>query len=113
MLMLTISDASPNHPGLAFSYSRKIGMTLLQGSNRGDWPMFGYDAGHTGNVVANPHRIQGRLLWSEHLGPIFSSSVAGPDMLYVASTDGYLYALKQSTGMVIWRVQLGNYLTDA
>jgi len=34
-------------------------------------------------------------------------------MLFIASTDGYLYALKQDTGNVVWRTKLGNYLTDA
>jgi outer membrane protein assembly factor BamB len=34
-------------------------------------------------------------------------------MLYVASTDGYLYALKQDTGEIAWRTRLDNSLTDA
>jgi outer membrane protein assembly factor BamB len=34
-------------------------------------------------------------------------------MLFIASTDGYLYALKQASGALVWRIHLGNYLTDA
>src|SRR5437868_6438412 len=88
---------------------------LLQSSDTGDWPLFGYDPGHTGyvNALSNPHILQGKLLWSQRFGPIFSSSVAGLAMLYIASTDGYLYALKQDTGTVIWSTRLNNKLTDA
>ena len=77
--------------------------------------MFGYDPGHTGNVDAlvHPQSVQGKLAWAQKLGPIFSSPVAGLTMLFIASTDGYLYALKQDTGNVVWRTKLGNYLTDA
>jgi len=85
------------------------------GSTSGDWPVFAYDPGHTGYVDhrANPHAIQGKLLWAWHIGPIFSSSVAGLGMLYVSSTDGYLYALQQDSGSIAWRVRLDNLLTDA
>ncbi len=77
--------------------------------------MFAYDPGHTGYVdqKANPRAIQGKLLWMQHFGPIFSSPVAGLGMLYVSSTDGYLYALQQDSGSIAWRVRLDNLLTDA
>jgi len=77
--------------------------------------MFGYDLGHTGYVdqSMHPRLVRGKMLWSQRLGPIFSSAVAGLNMLYIAGTDGYLYALKQDTGSTAWRTHLGYYLTDA
>ena len=87
----------------------------MLGPSSGDWPFFGYDLGHTGYLdgLANQSDIQGKLLWSRRLGPIFSSPVAGLHMLYITSTDGYLYALKQDTGEIAWRTRLNNSLTDA
>jgi outer membrane protein assembly factor BamB len=34
-------------------------------------------------------------------------------MLYIASADGYLYALQQDTGVLVWHVFLNNLLTDS
>ncbi len=77
--------------------------------------MFGYDPGHTGYVDAlvQPRALNGSLAWSRKFAPIFSSAVAGLGMVYIASTDGYLYALSQSTGAIVWRAEVGNYLTDS
>lgn len=99
----------------AINHNRVIDAALLLGSSSGDWPFFGYDPGHTGYVdqLANRSDIRGKLLWSRRLGPIFSSPVAGLKMLYIAGTDGYLYALKQDTGAIAWRARLDNLLTDA
>jgi eukaryotic-like serine/threonine-protein kinase len=95
--------------------NRVIDAALLRGSSVADWPNFGYDLGHTGYIdqLVQSHKIQGKLLWSQHLGPIFSSPVVGINILYIASTNGYLYALKEDTGALVWRVHLNNYLTDA
>src|ERR1700676_662862 len=96
-------------------HNQVIPASLLQGSSVGDWPMFGYDPGHTGHVDARvqPRTLNGTLIWSRVFAPIFSSAVAGLGMVYIASTDGYLYALSQSTGAMIWRAEVGNYLTDS
>ena len=77
--------------------------------------MFGYDPGHTGYVdpVVQPHDIQGKLLWSQKFAPVFSSAVAGLGLLFIGSTDGYLYALSQDTGAVVWRTPVHDNLTDA
>jgi outer membrane protein assembly factor BamB len=57
--------------------------------------------------------LRGSVAWSRKFAPIFSSAVAGLGMVYIASTNGYLYALSQSTGATAWRVAVGNYLTDS
>jgi outer membrane protein assembly factor BamB len=95
--------------------NRVVPAALLQGSSIGDWPVFGYDPGHTGYVDerVQAHALNGSVAWSRNFAPIFSSAVAGLGMVYVASTDGYLYALSQSTGAMTWRAKVGNYLTDS
>src|SRR5260221_3442014 len=115
MLLLTACGSASTPAAPMMNHNRTINATLLLGSSSGDWPVFGYDPGHTGyvNPIADPHPIQGKLLWSRHLGPIFSSPVAGLGMLYIASTDGYLYALRQDSGAIAWRARLGDLLTDA
>ena len=77
--------------------------------------MFGYDPGHTGYVDASVqrHTVQGKLVWSQKFGAVFSSAVAGLGMLFVGSTDGYLYALRQDSGAMVWRVLLHDNLTDS
>ena len=115
IMMLTACGSATLHAPSVANSNHVINASLLQGSGTGDWPVFGYDPGHTGyvNSLASPHILQGKLLWKQHFGPIFSSPVAGLDMLYIASTNGYLYALKQDSGSVVWRVRLNNKLTDA
>lgn len=95
--------------------NRVINTSLLQGSSIGDWPMFGYDPGHTGYVDASvqKHSVQGKMAWSQKFGPVFSSSVAGLGMLFIGSTDGYLYALRQDTGAIVWRDLVHDNLTDS
>ncbi len=115
MLMLTACGSASTPAATATNHNRVINAKLLLGSGRGDWPIFGYDPGHTGYVdqAVSSHAIQGRLLWTQHFGPVFSSAVAGLGMLYIASTDGYLYGLRQDSGAIAWRVRLDVLLTDA
>ena len=113
-VLAACGSTTPRAPSTASS-NRVINPALLSGSTTGDWPVFGYDPGHTGyvNALVSPHALQGKLLWSQRFGPIFSSPVAGLSMLYIASTNGYLYALKQDSGAIVWRTRLNNKLTDA
>jgi outer membrane protein assembly factor BamB len=117
VLILLVGCGSATSPGTstAITQNRVIDASLLEGSSAGDWPMFGYDPGHTGFVdpLVHPRTIDGKIVWTRRLSPIFSSPVAGLNMLYIASTDGYLYALRQDSGAVVWRAKLNNSLTDA
>jgi eukaryotic-like serine/threonine-protein kinase len=110
--------ACGNAPYRATSLTNRnhiINTVLLRGSSSNDWPMFGYDVGHTGYVdrPVLTREVQGKLLWSQQPGPVFSSPAAALNILYISSADGYLYALAQSTGTMVWRTHLGNHLTDA
>ncbi len=112
---LAACGKAPYHTTSPAGRNHIINTALLRGSSSGDWPMFGYDIGHTGYVdrPVLPHEIQGKLLWSQQHGPVFSSPVAALGMLYIPGADGYLYALAQNTGIMAWRTYLGNHLTDA
>lgn len=111
----SFSNPATTLPATALNHNQIIHAQLLQGATISDWPMFGYDTEHTSYVdpLVHPRTITGKLLWSQKYGPIFSSAVAGSGMLYIASTNGYLYALNQNSGAIVWRASVGNYLTDA
>jgi|SRR6266487_94489 len=115
LMMLTACGSVYIPAPQATHHNRVINATLLLGSTSSDWPIFAYDPGHTGYVDqnVNKHAIRGKLLWTQQFGPIFSSPVAGLGMIYISSTDGYLYALQQSSGSIVWRAHLDNLLTDA
>jgi outer membrane protein assembly factor BamB len=115
IITLAACGNAPYHATSLANRNHIINAALLRGSSSGDWPMFGYDIGHTG-YVDQPvllREIQGKLLWSQQPGPVFSSPAAALNMLYISSADSYLYALAQNTGMIAWRAHLGNHLTDA
>ena len=116
MLAACSSTATARKPAAVVTrHNRAVPPDLLQGSSIGDWPVFGYDPAHTGYVDARvqARALNGSVAWSRKFAPIFSSAVAGLGMVFIASTDGYLYALSQSTGAVVWRAEVGNYLTDS
>jgi outer membrane protein assembly factor BamB len=115
LILLAGCGSASHYTGSAAAHNHIINAALLRGSSSADWPMFGYDIGHTGYVdqPVLPHEIQGKLLWSQQHGPVFSSPVAAQGMLYIPGADGYLYALAQNTGIMAWRAYLGNHLTDA
>lgn len=112
-ILTACQSSSP--PRSSASQNTVISPALFSGASINDWPMFGYDPGHTGYVdpLVHPGNIQGNVAWQHMFGPIFSSPVAGLGMLFIASTDGYLNALQQSTGDLVWRSQIGDYLSDA
>ncbi|MEO8971990.1 MAG: PQQ-binding-like beta-propeller repeat protein [Ktedonobacteraceae bacterium] len=109
------SNSATSSSTTAINHKQVIRAGLLQGATIGDWPMFGYSTGHSSFVdpLVHPLATTGKLLWSQKLGPLFSSAVAGSGMLYIASTNGYLYALDQNTGATAWRTSIGDYLTDS
>jgi eukaryotic-like serine/threonine-protein kinase len=117
MALAACSYAPPSQADSATNNNphRGIDAKSLSGNNIDSWPMFGNNTGHTSFEARGVHAsiVRGKLLWSKKIGPIFSSSAAGLGMLFIASTDGNLYAFKEDTGALVWRSALGNYLTDA
>ncbi|HEY7416974.1 MAG TPA: PQQ-binding-like beta-propeller repeat protein [Ktedonobacteraceae bacterium] len=116
ILAFILTACGGNPPSNApVSHNQVIPPNLLQSSSSDVWPDFAFGPGHTSSITTqgSSSPIQGKLLWSKPLSPIFSSPVAGQHMLYIASTDGYLYALQQDTGSQVWRILLKDELTDA
>jgi outer membrane protein assembly factor BamB len=107
--------ASQTASRTAIQVNHVIAASLLQGSHIGDWPLFGYDPGHTGYVDAavQARPIQGKVSWTRQPGSLFSSPIAGQGLVYIASTDGNLYALRQDSGAIVWHTHINSYLTDA
>lgn len=92
---------------------KNIKSELLQISTDDDWPNFGYDAGHTGYAAAqgNGAPLQGKLLWSRRLGPIFSA-VSGKQ-IYIGSGNGFFYALDVVSGRPDWSYSAGEIRASA
>src|SRR5258707_10152669 len=67
MLLLTACGSAPTRAAPMMNHNRAISATLLLGSSSGDWPVFGYDPGHTGyvNPIADPHPIRSEEHTSE------------------------------------------------
>lgn len=73
----------------------------------GEWPMFRHDAAHTGatgEVVEPPLE----LLWKYKTGDwVYNSPAVSGGVVYVGSSDGYVYALDASTGSLKWKYETG------
>ena len=65
--------------------------------------MFGGDSAHTGvRLTAAPKGLP--LKWSFHTGgPIVSSPVCANGVVYIGSSDNFLYALDARTGVLKWK----------
>jgi len=91
------SQAGQTNVARKGNHEHVIDVRLLRGSYSDGWPVFGYDAGHTGygGRQVDHQVVHGHLIWSKKIGPIFSSLVAGLGMLFISSTDGNLYAFRE------------------
>ena len=59
------------------------------------WPMFHYNAQHTGRCSYDTSKNDGTLKWKFQTGSTIESSpaIASDGTIYVGSWDGYLYAI--------------------
>jgi outer membrane protein assembly factor BamB len=74
------------------------------------WTTLQNDEGRTG-YTESPAPCSNQTYWKFQTGgPITSSPVASAGMVFVASTDGYLYAVNATNGAKIWDFLIG---TDA
>jgi len=72
-----------------------------------DWPQFHYDAARTG-ATSFPAPGANTTIWSFRTGgAVNASPVVADGVVYVPSSDGYLYALNFSTGHLIWKAGTG------
>ncbi|MGI8588440.1 MAG: PQQ-binding-like beta-propeller repeat protein [Chloroflexia bacterium] len=88
-------------------------LTLPETGTTSAWPQFGRDAGHAG-FLAGFGALRGQVAWTRPTGgPIISSPVGGGGLVYVASSDAYLYALQTVDGGIRWRYAIGPKLVNA
>jgi outer membrane protein assembly factor BamB len=75
-----------------------------------EWSTLQYDGGRTG-YTESPAPDSNQTYWKFQTGgPITSSPVVAAGMVFVSSTDGYLYAVNVTNGEKIWEFWIG---TDA
>jgi len=73
------------------------------------WPMFRYNAQHTGRCTYDTSGNSGQLKWRYQTGSkVYSSPAVGLDgTIYVGSDDGYLYAIYPD-GNQKWKYQINS-----
>lgn len=91
---------------LLFSIS-SISITQAAVTNSYAWTTFKGDERRTG-YTESPAPDSNQTYWKFQTGgPITSSPVASAGMVFVASTDGYLYAVNATNGAKIWDFWIG------
>ncbi len=95
-------------------------------SGSAEWNQLSGNAQHTGYVNASiPTPWKVKWIWngppgggdsgpaSDHLAlPIDVQPVAGNGMLFIGHKDGYLRAISQATGTLVWSANLGNPINN-
>ena len=90
-----------------------LAISPVYGTSDDDWPMFQHDPQHTGYTDCEmPDELE--LLWKfETEDSIHSSSPAVVNgKVYIGSHDGYIYCLDATTGEVVWKYEIGNYVSS-
>ncbi|PVX25492.1 MAG: hypothetical protein CW716_07890 [Candidatus Bathyarchaeum sp.] len=87
-----------------------INITQASVDSSYEWSTLQYNEGRTG-YTESPAPDSNQTFWKFQTGgPIRSSPVVAAGMVFVASTDGYLYAVNVTSGAKIWEFWIG---TDA
>jgi eukaryotic-like serine/threonine-protein kinase len=80
-------------------------------SIQGEWTMFGYDLGHSGNSGSSDKIPKGTLKWSFATDDaIASSPVVLDGTVYIGSRDYNLYAIDAETGTEQWRFRAESWV---
>jgi outer membrane protein assembly factor BamB len=78
-----------------------------------DYPMWGYDAAHTG-FSQSTAPSQFKIGWTYKTGgPIMSSAAVVDGKLYIGSEDMYVYCLDANNGALVWRYLTGGGVTSS
>ena len=80
----------------------------VKADNQPIWPMFHYNAQHTGQCPYDTSKNNGTLKWKYQTGNrvLSSPAIASDGTIYVGSDDNYLYAINPD-GTLKWRYQIG------
>jgi outer membrane protein assembly factor BamB len=78
------------------------------------WPMFRYEARHTGYVGSNFEANDAKLLWTfKTNGPVVSSPAVAKGFLVFGSKDSSIYSLNASNGNLLWKFPTGNRIDSS
>jgi outer membrane protein assembly factor BamB len=88
-----------------------IGRSSTVASGTGDWPQFGYDAGHSGwnprerqLGISNVRRL--KVAWRiPDRAAVWSAPAFAAGAVFFASRDGTVRAVRSDTGRTLWRVR--------
>jgi outer membrane protein assembly factor BamB len=84
-----------------------INITQASVNNSYEWSTLQYDEERTG-YTESPVPDSNQTYWKFQTGgPIMSSPVVAAGMVFVSSTDGYLYAVNVTTGAKMWEFWIG------
>src|SRR6266851_5051198 len=108
MLLLTACGSASTPAAPMMNHNRAISAALLLGSSSGDWPVFGYDPGHTGYVYAL-RQDSGAVDWRARLGDLLTDATPALEgqVLFVSVHGTALEALDAHTGQVYWTFDTG------
>jgi outer membrane protein assembly factor BamB len=72
------------------------------------WPEFGENAAHTGVAAGLPAAGKLTKRWTDRLdGAVYAQPLVVGNLVIAATENDSVYALRESTGQVIWRSHLG------
>jgi len=85
------------------------GKDVVKADSQPIWPMYHYNAQHTGQCLYDTLKNNGTLKWKYETGSqIWSSpAIASDGTIYVGANDGYLYALNPD-GTLKWKFKTGD-----
>jgi outer membrane protein assembly factor BamB len=85
------------------------GLHATMAASTGAWTVYHHDDAHTGNDSSLPPVVSVSTGWTSPAldGEVFASALVYSGMVYAATLNNTVYALKQSDGTVVWHTNLG------
>ncbi len=88
--------------------------SLSSAPSGGDWSMYRYNLSRSGSIDNAAINTQGELKWSFQTGgTVYSSPTVVGGIVYVGSSDNYLYAIDAATGIEKWKFKAGSWIESS
>ena len=84
---------------------------MAQLDENAPWPMSGHDLRHTARTAAIVPRVNVSVRWSFSTGAAINfagAAVGSNGVVYFASSDYVVYAVREETGELLWQFSTGN-----